>query len=63
MYNYYVSIKNNIYVYLSIYIFKNDFRVEKFDNWVENLLSLLTADTGERMPGRNIGNNEIGGKG
>lgn len=49
MYNYYVSMKNNTYVYLYIYIFKNDFRVEKYDNWTENLLSLLTADTEERM--------------
>lgn len=49
MYNYCVSMKSDIYVYLNIYIFKNDFKVEKYDNWTENLLSFLTPDTEERM--------------
>lgn len=38
-----------IHMYIYTNIFKNDFRVEKYDNWTENLLSLLTADTEERM--------------
>lgn len=32
MYNYYMSMKSDIYVYLNICIFKNYFRVEKHDN-------------------------------
>lgn len=49
IYNYYVSMKSDVYVYLNTWIFKNDFRVEKYDNWTENLLSLLTPDTEKRM--------------
>lgn len=44
-----VNEKRYICIFKHIYIFKNDFKVEKYDNWTENLLSLLTPDTEQRM--------------